>query len=96
MKKRRRFGRAPRTVRPAGFTLVELLIAMAIVGALLVIAFGGLRVVLAASQRGEERVEVHQHLRSARRRGDGIQGTLELGVVMGEIGGEVRGRAFPP
>jgi hypothetical protein len=38
--------------------------ALAIVGALLVIAFGGLRVVLAATQRGEERVEVHQHVRS--------------------------------
>ncbi|MGH7333304.1 MAG: prepilin-type N-terminal cleavage/methylation domain-containing protein [Candidatus Rokuibacteriota bacterium] len=48
----------------AGFTLVELLIALAIVGALVVIAFGGLRVVLAATQRGEERVEVHQHVRS--------------------------------
>jgi general secretion pathway protein J len=64
MKKPRPSGRAPCTLQPTGFTLVELLIALAIVGALLVIAFGGLRVVLAASQRGEERVEVHQHLRS--------------------------------
>jgi hypothetical protein len=43
---------------------VELVIALAIVGALLVTAFGGLRVVLGATQRGEERVEVHQHIRS--------------------------------
>jgi len=56
--------REPRAAPPAGFTLVELLMALAIVGALLVIAFGGLRVVLAATQRGEERVEVHQHVRS--------------------------------
>jgi general secretion pathway protein J len=48
----------------AGFTLVELVIALAIVGALLVIAFGGLRVVLGATERGERRVEVHQHVRS--------------------------------
>jgi general secretion pathway protein J len=46
-----------------GFTLLELMIALAIVGALLVIAFGGLRVALAAWTRGEERSEVHQHLR---------------------------------
>jgi prepilin-type N-terminal cleavage/methylation domain-containing protein len=54
----------PRARGPAGFTLVELIMALAIVGALLVTAFGGLRVVLGATQRGEERVEVHQHLRS--------------------------------
>ena len=47
-----------------GFTLVELLIALAIVATLMVTAFGGLRVVLGATQRGEERIEVHQHLRS--------------------------------
>ncbi len=47
-----------------GFTLVELLIALAIVAALMVTAFGGLRVVLGAAQRSEERIEVHQHLRS--------------------------------
>ena len=47
-----------------GFTLVELIIALAIVATLLVIAFGGLRVVLGATQRSEERIEVHQHLRS--------------------------------
>jgi general secretion pathway protein J len=49
--------------RAAGFTLVELLIALAIVGALLVIAFGGLRVALAAWTRGEDRAGVHQELR---------------------------------
>lgn len=46
-----------------GFTLVELLIALAIVGALLAIAFGGLRVAVAAWTQGEERADVHQHLR---------------------------------
>jgi general secretion pathway protein J len=65
---------APRAVRPprerpsapaqGGFTLVELLIALAIVATLMVTAFGGLRVVLGATQRSEERIEVHQHLRS--------------------------------
>jgi general secretion pathway protein J len=47
-----------------GFTLLELLIALAIVGALLAIAFGGLRVALAAWAQGEDRAEAHQHLRS--------------------------------
>ena len=49
--------------REAGFTLLELVIALAIVGALLVIAFGGLRVGLAAWTQGEDRAEAHQHLR---------------------------------
>ena len=49
--------------RQRGFTLVELLIALAIVGALLAIAFGGLRVALAAWQQGEDRAEAHQHAR---------------------------------
>jgi general secretion pathway protein J len=49
--------------RSAGFTLLELLIALAIVGALLAVAFGGLRVALAAWRQGEERAEVHQHAR---------------------------------
>jgi len=47
-----------------GFTLLELLIALAIVGALLVIAFGGMRVALAAWRQGEDRAEAHQHVRS--------------------------------
>jgi general secretion pathway protein J len=47
-----------------GFTLVELLIALAIVGALLAIAFGGLRVAIRAWQQGEDRAEAHQHVRS--------------------------------
>jgi prepilin-type N-terminal cleavage/methylation domain-containing protein len=54
----------PRVPHSPGFTLVELILALAIVGALMVTAFGGLRVVLGATQRGDERVEVHQHLRS--------------------------------
>jgi prepilin-type N-terminal cleavage/methylation domain-containing protein len=47
-----------------GFTLVEMLLALAIVGALLTIAFGGLRVAVASWQRGEDRAEAHQHVRS--------------------------------
>ena len=47
-----------------GFTLVEVIIALAIVGALLVIAFGGLRVATSAWQQGEDRAEAHQHTRS--------------------------------
>jgi prepilin-type N-terminal cleavage/methylation domain-containing protein len=46
-----------------GFTLIELLIALGIVGALLAIAFGGLRVAMNAWTKGEDRAEVHQHLR---------------------------------
>lgn len=49
--------------RGNGFTLIELLIALAIVGALLAIAFGGLRVAMNAWTKGEDRAEVHQHLR---------------------------------
>lgn len=47
-----------------GFTLLELLIALAIVAALVAIAFGGFRVAVAAWGQGEERAEAHQHLRS--------------------------------
>jgi general secretion pathway protein J len=46
-----------------GFTLLELLIALAIVAALLAIVFGGLRVGLAAWSQGEDRADAHQHLR---------------------------------
>jgi general secretion pathway protein J len=49
--------------RQGGFTLLEVLIALTIVGALLVIAFGGMRVALAAWRQGEDRAEVHQHAR---------------------------------
>jgi general secretion pathway protein J len=52
-----------RRVHAAGFTLVELLIALAIVGALLAIAFGGLRMAVVAWARGEERAEFQQHTR---------------------------------
>jgi general secretion pathway protein J len=56
-----RFRRAP---APPGFTLLEIVIALAIVGALLAIAFGGLRVAVTAWRRGEDRAEVHQHART--------------------------------
>jgi prepilin-type N-terminal cleavage/methylation domain-containing protein len=46
-----------------GFTLLEVLIALAIVGALLVIAFSGMRVALGAWRQGEDRAEAHQHVR---------------------------------
>ena len=55
--------RARRPPRTAGFTLLELLIALSIVGALLAIALGGLRVAISAWGRGEDRAEVHQHAR---------------------------------
>ena len=47
-----------------GFTLLELMLALAIVGAMLAIAVGGLRVALASLARGEDRAEAHQHLRT--------------------------------
>ena len=50
--------------RARGFTLVELLIALGIVGVLLVIAFSGLRVAITAWTRGEDRAEAHQHVRT--------------------------------
>ena len=47
-----------------GFTLLELILALAIIGALLAIAFGGLRVGVAAWRQGEDRAEAHQHART--------------------------------
>ena len=49
--------------RRNGFTLIEVLIALSIVAALLTIAFAGLRVAMNAWTKGEDRAEVHQHLR---------------------------------
>jgi general secretion pathway protein J len=46
-----------------GFTLLEVLIAISIVGMLLVIAFGGLRVALSAWRQGDDRADGHQHIR---------------------------------
>ncbi|MFQ5521159.1 MAG: type II secretion system protein GspJ [Candidatus Methylomirabilia bacterium] len=51
-------------MRARGFTLLEVLIALSIVAALLAILLGGLRVGLSAWRQGEDRAEVHQHLRS--------------------------------
>jgi general secretion pathway protein J len=47
-----------------GFTLLEVILALSIVAAMLVIVFGGLRVGLAAWQRGEERTAGLDHARS--------------------------------
>ncbi len=47
-----------------GFTLLEVMLALSIVAAMLVIAFGGLRVGLAAWQRGEARTATLDHARS--------------------------------
>ena len=49
--------------RERGFTLLEVLIALSIVGMLLVIAFGGMRVALSAWRQGDDRADVHQHVR---------------------------------
>ena len=49
--------------RTSGFTLLELLIALSIVGVLLAIAFGGLRTGIMAWTRGEDRAEVQQRAR---------------------------------
>src|SRR5207245_5439101 len=56
-------GSPPVTRGARGFTLLEMLIALAIVGALLVIAFGGMRVALGAWRQGEDRAEAYQHVR---------------------------------
>ena len=47
-----------------GFTLVEVVIALTIVATLLVVMFAGLRVGMAAWQRGDERAETLQRTRS--------------------------------
>lgn len=47
-----------------GFTLIELVIALAIVATMLAIMFGGLRVGLAAWRQGDARAESLQHSRS--------------------------------
>ena len=46
-----------------GFTLLEVTIALAIVGAMVATSFGGFRVARAALAQGEDRAEAHQHLR---------------------------------
>lgn len=49
--------------RTGGFTLLEVLIALSIVGVLLLIAFGGLRMGVMAWSQGENRAEAQQHAR---------------------------------
>jgi len=62
--------------RQAGFTLVEVIIALAIVGTLLLVAFGGLRVALAAWRQAEDRVDAHDHVR-----GVAVTLTRALGAI---------------
>ena len=50
--------------RTGGFTLIEVVIAVGIVGALLAIMVGGLRVGLASWRHGDARAEAHQRGRS--------------------------------
>jgi general secretion pathway protein J len=50
--------------RARGFTLLELMLALSIVAAVLIILFGGLRVGLAAWRRGDERAARLDHARS--------------------------------
>jgi len=50
--------------RERGFTLIEIVIALSIVGALLVIMFGGLRVGLGAWRRGEDQAELLERERN--------------------------------
>jgi general secretion pathway protein J len=73
-----------------GFTLLELLLAFAIVAALLAIAFGGLRVGLAAWRQGEDRAEAHQHVRGLNvLLGQALAGAHPYRAVVREGGGPV-------
>jgi general secretion pathway protein J len=56
-----------RSASQRGFTLLEVVLALSIVGALLVIMFGGLRVGLGAWSRGEDRAELLEHERNVDR-----------------------------
>jgi len=47
-----------------GFTLLEVMIALAILATLMVILLAGFRIGISAWAQGEERAEIHQHLRS--------------------------------
>jgi general secretion pathway protein J len=48
---------------PPGFTLLELLISLTIIGLILVIVFGALRIGARAWEKGEKDVEIHQRQR---------------------------------
>jgi len=53
-----------RRAKERGFTLLELVLALSILAAMLVILFGGLRVSLRAWQRGEDHAQALQHTRA--------------------------------
>jgi len=49
--------------RPGGFTLLELLVALTLMGLILVVLYSGLRLALNSSDSGEQRAEATQRLR---------------------------------
>ena len=73
-----------------GFTLLELLLALAISGALLVMLLAGLRVGLAAWRQGDERAATHQHLRGLSELLAGSVGAAFPYHQSGRQGGEVQ------
>lgn len=57
--------RAPEASRPAGFTLVELLLALTLMSMLLALAYGGLRAATRATDRGQNILEDSSRIRMA-------------------------------
>ena len=49
--------------RPAGFTLLELVVAITLIGLILVVLYGGLRLGLNGTDSGEQRAEASNRLR---------------------------------
>ena len=70
-----------------GFTLIELMLALAIVATLLAVTFAGLRVGLSAWRRGEDRAEAQQHVRSL----FSVLGRTVAGAYPYQAGGATQG-----